>query len=211
MVPWRREHMSSLVNAFDFVNPDFSLPHIPEAPVPHVSSEGVYDGSAYCESLYSVIQPSPPYGSQMDTDEVGTLSEQGFKPMRGALTEGRYLVFELSGYAITNTGKPAKDITASRSTLRREDISQRWIVHSLADGGNVFTISSAVDGRYIGSHTGLIDSSSGAESYTVDFLAGKGYSLKKENGKFVTIDGMGNIQIIGEVTYFQAFSVTYFS
>lgn len=211
MVPWRREHMSSLVNAFDFANPDFSLPSIPNAPAPHTNSEGVYDGSSHCESLYSVIQPPPPYGSQFKPSDVNTLSEQGFKPMRGALTEGRYLVFELGGYAVTNTGKPSRDFTASKSTSNHESISQRWVVHSLADGVNTFTISSAVDGRYIGSHTGLIDSSSRAETYTVDFAAGKGYSLKKENGKYVTIDGTGSIQITSETTYFQTFSVTYSS
>ncbi|CAG8959840.1 hypothetical protein HYFRA_00001749 [Hymenoscyphus fraxineus] len=209
MVPWRREHMSSLVNAFDFTNPDFSLPVIPDAPVPHTNSEGIYDGSSHCESLYSNIQPPPPYGSQSDPSEVNALSEEGFKPMRGALTEGRYLVFELNGYAITNTGKPFTDFTASKATSKHDDISHRWVFHTLQDGGTTFTISSAVDGRYIGSHTGLVDSSARAEKYTVSFAVGKGYSFRKENGKYVTIDATGSVQITSEAAYFRALSVTY--
>ena len=209
MVPWRRQHMSSLVNAFDFANPDYSLPDLPDAPAPHTNAAGVYDGSSYCESLYPVTRPDVPYTSQVSPDKVSSYSEQGFKSMRGALTEGRYLTFELGGYALTNTGKPATDFTASKATSTHSDISQRWVVHSLADGGNTFIISSAVDERYIGAHTGLIDDSSGAETYTITYAPGQGYALQKENGKYVTVDGNGNVQITSTITYFKTFSVTY--
>jgi phospholipase C len=209
MVPWRRQHMSSLVNAFDFDNPDYSLPNIPDAPAPHKDALGNYDGAPFCESQYAVTRPPVPYTSQISPDKVSSLSEQGFKPMRGILTEGRYIVFELGGYALTNAGKPATDLTASKATSTHNSITQRWVVHSLADGGNTFTISSAKDGRYLGSHTGLIDSSSGAQTYTVSFKAGSGYALQKENGKYLTVDSKGGVQITSDVTYFKAFSVTY--
>ena len=211
MVHWRREHMSSLVNAFDFANPDYSLPSLPYAPPPHTDSSGVYDGSSYCESLYSTTRPPVPYTSQISPGNVSSLSEQGFKSMRGALTEGRYIVFELGGFALTNTGKPATDFTASKATSAHSSITQRWVVHSLVDGGSTFTISSAKDGRYVGAHTGLIDNSSGAEIYTVSYAASEGYALQKENGKYVTIDGNGNVQISNTASYFQAYSVTYSS
>jgi phospholipase C len=142
---------------------------------------------------------------------VSSFSEQGFKVMRGALTEGRYIVFELGGYALTNAGKPATDFTAIKATSNHEQISQRWVVHALTTGGNTFTISSARDGRYIGAHTGLIDNNSGAEVYTVSFVQSKGYALQKENGKYVTIDGNGDVQIVSQVVYFNAYSVTYSS
>ena len=211
MVEWRREHMSTLVNAFDFENPDFSIPVLPDAPAPHTDANGVYDGSSHCESLYPVNRPTVPYTSQIAPDAVSSFSEEGFKEMRGALTEGRYIVFESGGYALTNPGKPATDFTATKSTATHSSISQRWVVHSLAAGGDTFLISSAADGRYIGSHTGLVDSAHGAETYTVSFAAGRGYALQKENGRFVTVDGGGNVQIAGDATYFGAFSVTYAS
>jgi phospholipase C len=209
MAPWRRDHMSSLVNAFDFANPDYSLPSLPYAPPPHTDSSGNYDGSSYCESLYPVTRPTVPYSNQISPSNVSSLSEQGFKSMRGALTEGRYIVFELGGYALTNAGKPATDFTASKATSTHSSINQRWVVHSLVDGGTTFTINSAKDGRYIGSHTSLIDSLSGAETYTVSYAASKGYSLQKENGKYLTIDGHGQVQISSSATFFKAYSVTY--
>jgi phospholipase C len=36
--------------------------------------------------------------------------------MRGALTEGQYITFELGDYALTNAGKPATDFTATKAT-----------------------------------------------------------------------------------------------
>jgi phospholipase C len=209
MVPWRRQHMSPLLNAFDFENPDFSIPSLPDAPAPHTDASGVYDGAVFCEETYAITRPTVPYTSQISPDDVSSLSEQGFKEMRGALTEGRYIVFELNGYALTNSGEPARDFSASEATSSHESIEQRWIVHSLEDGGNTFTISSAKDGRYCGSHTSLINDSSGAETYTISFKAGEGYALQKENGDFVTVDGNGNVQITSSTTYFKAYSVTY--
>ncbi|TVY24206.1 Non-hemolytic phospholipase C [Lachnellula hyalina] len=211
MVPWRREHMSSLVNAFDFANPDYSIPSLPDAPAPHTDASGNYDGASYCESQHKDTRPLVPYDNQIDAKNVSSLSEQGFKEMRGAMTEGRFIVFEMGGYALTNPGKPAGVFTATKATLSHESIAQRWVVHNLVDGGNTFTISSARDGRYIGSHTALVNSETGAETYTVGFAAGKGYSLQKENGKYVTVDENGAVQIGEDVTYFRGYSVTYAS
>jgi len=211
MVPWRRQNMSPLLNAFDFANPDVSLPSLPDAPAPHTNAQGVYDGSSYCESLYSITRPQVPYTSQVAPDNVSSYSEQGFKQMRGTLTEGRYIVLEFGGYALTNTGKPATNFTATKATSTHSDVDQRWVVHALTTGGSEFLISSAKDGRYIGAHTGLIDNSNGAEAYTVEFAAGQGYALKKENGKYVTVDGSGNVQIERDPSYFAAYSVTYSS
>jgi phospholipase C len=198
--------MSSLVAAFDFGNPDYSLPNLPDAPAPHTNAQGVYDGSSYCESLYAVQRPPVPYGEQ-DTN-VAAYSEEGFKSVRGALTEGRYLTFELGGYALTNPG--GDDFTATKSSSGHSDISQRWVIHALDadDAGDTFYISSAKDGRYIGSHTSLVNHVTGAETYTIGFVAGQGYSLKKENGDYVTVDGNGNVQITSDVVYFGVFSVT---
>lgn len=211
MAPWRRQHMSSLTNAFDFSNPDYSLPSLPYAPAPHTDSSGAYDGAPHCESLYATTRPTVPYTNQISPNNVSSLSEQGFKAMRGALTEGRYIVFEMGGYALTNAGHPSTDFAASKATATHNDINQRWVVHSLVDGGNTFTISSAKDGRYIGAHTALIDDSRGAETYQVTFKAGEGYSLQKENGKYITVDEQGHVQITAEASYFKAFSVTYSS
>jgi phospholipase C len=206
MVPWRREHMSTLVSAFDFSNPDYSLPDLPDAPPPHTNAQGIYDGSSHCEALYAVQRPPVPYGEQ--STNVAALSETGFKSVRGALTEGRYLTFELGGYALMNAG--GDDFTATKSSAGHGGVSQRWVVHALDadDAGDTFYISSAKDGRYIGSHTSLVDHATGAETYTIGFVAGKGYALQKENGDYVTVDRNGEVQITSDVVYFEVFSVT---
>jgi phospholipase C len=204
MVPWRRTHMSNLVSAFDFNNPDYSLPNLPYAPPPHTNPAGIYDGSSHCEALYTVQHPPVPYG--MQSTDVSALSEKGFKSVRGALTEGRYLTLEFGGYALANTG--GNDFIATKATSSHDDVAQHWVVHSLADEGNTFTISSAKDGRYIGSHTSLVSHASGAEIYTITYVSSTGYALQKENGNYLTVDGSGTVQITSKATYFTLFSVT---
>lgn len=206
MVAWRREHMSSLVAAFDFAHPDYSVPDLPYAPPPHTNAQGVYDGSSHCEALYAVRRPPVPYGAQ-DKD-VAAWSEKGFKPVRGKLTEGRYLTFESGGYALANSG--GDDFVAAKATAAHDDVKQRWVVHYLNgdEGGDKFVISSAKDGRYIGSHTSLVNHVSGAETYTIGFVPSKGYTLQKENGKYLAVGGNGDVNIEDEMTYFEVFSVT---
>jgi hypothetical protein len=46
--------------------------------------------------------------------------------------------------------------------------------------------------------------------YTIEDMGnGKGYLLMKGNGKFLSIDGSGVIDIISQAAGFQGFSVTY--
>lgn len=208
MAPWRRQHMSNLVNAFDFDNPDYSLPALPVAPEPHMDSTGAYDGAAYCESLYAVQRPDVPYTAQIAVDDVPSLSEEGFKSMRGALTEGRYIVLELNGYALTNEANKSI-VTGTASTSSHSSLSQRWIVHSLVNGGETFTINSAVDGRYIATGAQLVGDSTSAETYTVSFNAGAGYALRQTDGNYVAVGKNGTVQSTAHASYFQAFSVTY--
>ena len=49
-----------------------------------------------------------------------------------------------------------------------------------------------------------------AETHTIEDMGnGKGYLLMKGNGKFLSIDGNGVIDIISQATGFQGFIVTY--
>ncbi|KAH8802981.1 phosphoesterase family-domain-containing protein [Xylogone sp. PMI_703] len=214
MTQWRREHMSTLVNMFDFENPDYSVTELPEVETPYIDpATNIFQPTAYCQAMYPNASPPVPYGKQIAPDQMHTLSEQGFKEMRGFLTEGRYIVFEYGGFALSNQGKPSNDFAATAATSSHEDIHQRWVVHYVQDNGgqvpSTFIISSAFDGRYIGAHTGLSTGIKGAETYTVNFAPSKGYSLQKENGKYLTIDAHGTVQITSQETFFKAYSVTY--
>jgi phospholipase C len=123
----------------------------------------------------------------------------------------------MNGFALTNPSSTASDFTATKATSGHEDKKQRWVIHQTGgtamDGGSgagIFTISSALDGRYVKSHTSFGKGVSGAETYTIsNFENGQGYTLVKENGKYLTIDKNGVTDIIGTPACFQIYSVTY--
>ncbi|KAI8610353.1 putative non-hemolytic phospholipase C precursor [Chytriomyces sp. MP71] len=206
MVQWRRDHMSNLVNAFDFANPDYTLPNIPIAPAPHKNVLGQYDGSSYCSSTYKTVQPSVPNANQVSTNTVHTLSEDGFKGVRGHLTEGRYLTFEAAGVALANVGGGA--VTTTSAVPKHDALGHRWILHVLALGGKQFQIQNALDSRYIGSGN-VLAGMSGAATFTFSYLASKGHSIQAADGTYLAIDGTGSL--FGQATpfYFNTFSVTY--
>ena len=180
--------------------------------------DGNYIGASVCNALYGNSNPPVPYGPENEAVVPSTLSEEGFKNVRGYLTEGRYLTFEMNGYAITNPSTMATDITGTTATADHSDITQRWVLHALdgtavhgGQGAGVFIISSALDGRYIHDHTSLGRGTSGAENYTIaDLGNGAGYTLVKQNGKYLTVDDTGIIDITGDLPIgFQVYSVTY--
>jgi phospholipase C len=112
------------------------------------------------------------------------VSEQGFKVVRGALTEGRYLVFEMNGYAITNSGSA---IGSSAATQKHDAQNQRWVVHQLQPAGNVFNISSAINGTFIASDGSLTSDQNSAAGMTIQDLGnGQGYTI---------LGSLGNLQI----------------
>lgn len=210
--------MSNLLNAFDFENPDYSIPSIPNAPTPSEDSDGNWDSAVVCQGTYGTPPPHPPapYGPENENLNPATLVEDGFKPVRGYLTEGRYLVFEMNGFALTNAGRHASHITATRATPDHNSPSQRWIIHATGgtaleggEGSGTFTISSAVDGRYVAEQT-LIDAKKGSQTYTItDMGNGKGYSLKTVKGKFLSIERDGRVGTSHTPSGFGVFSVTY--
>ncbi|KAJ5351714.1 hypothetical protein N7452_000688 [Penicillium brevicompactum] len=218
MVSWRRKHMSNLVNAFDFDHPNYSLPQIPEADTPDTNSKGEYVGTSNCQSRHAETRPPVPYGEQDNTTDSNSLwFEEGYKEVVGYLTEGRYLVFEKDGLAITNTGK-GNTLTSSRATSRHNAKSQRWVVHYNHDEeSQVFTISSALDGRWIGSNGSLLpkDQGSSAAQVRVSFLGPSlGYTLQfVERQQYIDINGQGVLSVrgsqAGSTSGYKIFSVSY--
>lgn len=226
--------MSNLVNAFDFDNvtllftntlinanlqqPDYSIPFLPVIPSPSTDSSGNYNAASVCEALYGHFGPPIPYGPENEALDPSTLSEEGFKSVRGYLTEGRYLVFEMNGYALTNPSINASDLTAMKATATHNDIHQRWVVHATGgtatDGGTgagMFNVSSAFDGRYLKSQTSLGKGIAGAETYSIEDLGnGLGHSLMKENGKYLSIGANGTVGIVRtKPVGWKVWSVTY--
>ncbi|KAJ5581601.1 Phosphoesterase [Penicillium sp. DV-2018c] len=198
MVPWRRQHMSDLVNALDFDHPDYSLPYIPDAGTPDTNGRGEYIGSSNCQSRHSQTRPDVPYGEQGNgTDSNALWFEEGFKEVVGYLTEGRYLVFEKYGVAITNPAN-GNHITFTPANPRHNSKSQRWVIYYNDDEeSHVFTISSALDGRWIGSGGTLLPKSESAHAAQVKltFLgSGRGHIMQYvEQGRYLDVNRKGNL------------------
>ncbi|ETI23478.1 hypothetical protein G647_05280 [Cladophialophora carrionii CBS 160.54] len=206
MPTWRREQMSDLTAAFDFSNPDVSIPTIPKAKMPHKDKNGVWDGSSYCEAQYAVQRPPVPYGNQ--TEKTSLVSEKGFKSVRGYLTEGRFLTFEASGFALSNPGGNATHLDATKATTSHSARSQRWVIHETSTNSGLFTISSPVNGRYIGADMTLVNKTA-AMVHNITYLGGgQGYNLLDSNGKYITIDNGGGVVLSSSAQSFSIYSVT---
>ncbi|CAO3672068.1 unnamed protein product [Umbelopsis ramanniana] len=83
---WSRNTTSSLINLFDFENPDYSIPVLPTIAKPAQTSSGAWDPTEMCNALTDP-KSTPPYGKQ-----TFPVVETGSLKVRGALTEGRNLV-----------------------------------------------------------------------------------------------------------------------
>lgn len=208
------------------MQPDYSLPNIAATTPPLVDpSEPVgpdgqlgalsrnYIGAAKCQAMYPTSQPPVPYGPENAKADVSKLVEGGFKQVRGSLTEGRYLTFEMNGHALANAGRSAFYVTSTKASTSHNSINQRWVLHQVGDQtGNSFIISSAVDGRYISYLQGLTDDEDLAEMYTITDLGnGKGYSLKPSGLLCLNIERNGGILTTLQHKGFSVFSVTYHS
>lgn len=173
---------------------------------------GLYAG--FCTKEYGTSCSSDefylpyPYGNQ--TEEDSLFFEDGFKGVRGYLTEGRYLTFEANGYALSTDGK-SKQFSATKATADHRDIHQRWVLHALEPEGNSFYITSATNGYYISQHSSLSTLESGAETYNITYIGGSKYALMKENGKYLNIDSTGTLAFTSTPVGYNVFSVTYHS
>lgn len=206
MVPWRRDNMGDLLGAFDFENPDYSIPDLPTAPEPHKDNDGKFDGASHCSGLYPNPQPPVPYTGDGATKDMASLVEHGFKPIRGKLTEGRHLVFEMNGYALAD-GERA---TTSKASQDHDSKDQRWIVHVEQLGGTEFKISNSDNGKYVCAGLALCDDKGDAIVFDVEFKASKGYSLKaKDDSKFLATNDKGELSLGSSSSYWSVYSVNY--
>lgn len=212
MVPWRRQNMGDLVAAFDFRNPDASPIKLPDTPAPHKNAAGNYDGAEHCNAQYKEHQPPVPYTkAQGAVDDMRTLVEHGFKPIRGQLTEGRYLTIESGAIALAVVG----DVLAIQpASEEHDDEAQRWIVHSQDNNyGNTFTLQSVLDDRYVCKDGRLCTSSVDAQVFTIRFTPSEGYTIQDKSSKKVMSARKGDtVPFFAVVNAFKwdIFSVSYY-
>lgn len=169
---------------------------------------GQYNGYSVCQAKYPHdSRPPVPYGEQSEASALAT--EQGFKAVRGQLTEGRFLVFEKNGFALTSSNFGPNSLTATRASPVHDIVAQRWILHQLKQGGNQFTVESVPTGKCA---TGLSDMSPCSQTAPItinDLGNGQGHSLQASNGEYLSINQNGKVVLTSKVEGFQLFSVTY--
>lgn len=113
------------------------------------SLTGPWVGAAKCLQDHKSNKPPVPYGVKNANQNMSQLVEAGFKQVRGELTEGRHLTFEMFGLALSNIKGELTGI--SPATKAHDDPKQRWIIHTVGGpgAGNQFYIQSALDKKYI--------------------------------------------------------------
>ena len=205
---WRRKHLSNLVNAFDFDHPDHSLPHIPKVREAHKDPiTGEFNGAFVCqERFHNHVQPPIPYNKHIDVTEH---VESGFKPVRGNLTEGRYLTFEAWDYALRHhDGK----LTASSKSDKHEGKDQRFVVHTVSKDPTDSRFKIATAGKHAKYVTKDLElgESKHAAVFTITYRGNdKGYSLAVD-GKHLNLGKDGKVDLVKDnYSTFKLFSVTY--
>ncbi|KAI5289747.1 hypothetical protein KEM54_003291 [Ascosphaera aggregata] len=232
---WRREHMSNLVNAFDFDHPDSSIPEIPEGRTPHKNKYGEWDGAPYCQSLYPTQRPEVPYSSQPEFIPDGTV-EEGHKQVIGNLTEGRYLVFTDSKVNLSLTHSDSNYKTNSEvgaTAVNFDNKSARFVIHYY-NGGNFsnelahseqnspFLLSTPIMYDWVGDGGKLVTDKKNAVPIDIAFHPGgdgasRGYTLTytsgKSAGKALSLSSDGGVKVVeaGDATLFDVYSVTYYN
>ncbi|KAI5459062.1 putative hemolytic phospholipase C precursor [Mariannaea sp. PMI_226] len=212
---WRREHMSNLLNAFDFDNPDYSIPNLPKPETPIKNSDGEIIGmwNGFCSKTWSgacsgsSFVETIPFGEQTEKDAL--VFEDGFKGVRGAIAEGHYLVFESGRYALANPGSHSSKTMATKATPSHNTIQQRWVLEALEEEGTRFHIKSALDNRYLTEGFKLSSHKKDAEVYNIQYLGGSQYSLQGEDRKFLNIKSNGQLTRDKKPVGYKVFSVTY--
>ncbi|KAK7204105.1 hypothetical protein BZA70DRAFT_201110 [Myxozyma melibiosi] len=213
--PWRREHMSNLVNMFDFENPDYSIPEIANASFPSFNTTSQsWDGYQICMDAYPDLddrRPPVPYGEQNAT----IWTESGYKQILGDLTEGRYLVFTqtVNGKQLSFSSESTSHYL--KNTAAADDYSattQRFVVVQVGNAfSHRFYIKSHHD-TYLHHSGEFFDAKAEASIWTIMFVAGSGYSVySEEKEMYLKLRGGSHKTptLTEDASYFTVYSVTY--
>lgn len=151
-----------------------------------------------------------PYGSDNANQDLSKAVQDGFKPVRGRLTEGRYLTVEMDGMALANAGS---SVGATSANARHDTLSQRWILHAVngdqSATNSKFYLQSAADKQYIGEAGALTEDMGQAQAFTITYTAnGATHSLSADGTSFVAISG-SQVQWNAAAGKVKVFSVTY--
>ncbi|KAK9456291.1 phosphoesterase family-domain-containing protein [Dipodascopsis uninucleata] len=197
ITPWRRAHMSNLVNMFDFQSYDSAFVELENVTYP-AEQDGTYVGATVCsEENPGLVQPPIPYGNQTLEDALWT--ESGYKQIIGKLTEGRYLVFTNNNHALTVwTG--GFQLVSGSAPADYSLKSQRFVVHQIGDAFSTKFYIQSVHGGYLNEELLMVSSIKEAAAFNIDYST-KGYTIKSvKPGLYVTIKS--GLAIYGLIPYY---------
>ncbi|WFD24808.1 phospholipase C [Malassezia equina] len=211
MNPWRREHLSDLMNAFDFGNQDNSVANVPK--VPAASKDPVtklYNGVAKCMKKYKGMnQPPVPYGNQTEL-KSGYDVEKGYKQIRGELTEGRYLTLETYSNALSHKDNKLSSAPSSKEKNSDDELFVvHWLGHQPKDHRFHLATSAGKNASYVNSDLTLTSDKSQAATFTFDYKrSAKGFQIKVDN-EYLSMNQDGSVKTVqsGSET-FTLYSVT---
>ena len=107
---------------------------------------------------------------------------------------------------------------SSPASPQHNDKSQRWVINYNNDEeSHIFTISSALDGRWVGPGGALLPKSQSANAAQVHFAflgSGLGYTMQfVEEGRYIDIDKHGHLNAEGShakpASGYKVFSVSF--
>lgn len=236
--PWRRSHMTNMVNAFDFNNPDYSLPNIATVRTPAPldddnwsgnltlgSLTGPWVGPSKCRSDYGGKYPQPPYGQQNANLDMNSIVEKGYKQIRGHITEGRYITIESDGAGF---GRDNGKVIGLAADGEHKDAAQRWILTS-TDGnrfGNSFYLQHVSDNSFVTSKLSLDKDQGKAQAFVFNYEPESGshtlstagasndafVSLSKHNNKKRSEKNsrdVADVKLAGGKTSYKIYGVNY--
>jgi phospholipase C len=161
-----------------------------------------------------------PYGEQDPADALWT--ESGYRPVRGILTEGRYLVFQEPGssnrgLAVSHTRGKSSLTSSSVPSRKESDPALRFIIYEQAIFPEAdFLIRSA----FLDESSGYLDSNleftsrSRAATFSIDYNRdGTSYTIQaktsKTSKKYISINKAGKTSLSSSPFEFHVFSVTF--
>ncbi|KAK7204669.1 hypothetical protein BZA70DRAFT_279730 [Myxozyma melibiosi] len=215
MTTWRREHMSNLINMFDFENPDYSIPTIANTSYPSIASDGSYNGYSLCEEKYSTLydrRTPVPYGNQTEDDSLYT--EDGYKEVRGQLTEGRYLVFTQTSDDVEYALKSHYSSSYLKNAEASDDYSasvERFVLIQVGDEFSDEFYIKSIHNTYLHYSGEFYSSKAEASTFIIDFTASEGYTIYSEKlGKYLAVrPSKASPAFSSKKSYFTVYSVTY--
>jgi phospholipase C len=157
-----------------------------------------------------------PYGEQNPADALWT--ETGFRPVRGILTEGRYLVFQdttsSKGLAVSSTRGRSTLGSSSVPSNKESDPSLRFIIHEQA----IFPEAKyLIQSAFLDSSSSYLDSDleftsqDHAATFEITYNAdGTSYSIQVvSSNRYISIDKSGQVSLSSSPFNFLAYSVTF--